>query len=127
MVYVLTGDIHWCMAITKITVNHCTCDRCGYKWITSNEPVTCASKTCRTPYWNRALRIDRITEPVVPLAEKKSVAASPIVERKTELDSLRAIMEAVQIKPKAEPHPALPVYPVEDQPAHDDSNYLQYD
>jgi hypothetical protein len=57
----------------------------------------------------------------------KNVPEVVSTDKKTELDGLRAIMEAVQIKPKAEPHPALPVYPVEDQPAYEDSKYLQYD
>lgn len=100
-------------------INYCL--RCEHQWPSKLERVlTCAK--CRSPYWD----VPKGQRDIEPVAEKKSVEAPPIVEKKTELDSLRSIMEAVQVKRKV-PHPDLPVYPVEDQPAYDDSKYLQYD
>jgi len=59
----------------------------------------------------------------VPLAEKKSVEAPPIEDKKTELDDLRAIMESVKIKPKSDYHTksVLPTYPQADQPDYYDA------
>mgnify|MGYP001602609783 CR=1 FL=1 len=40
------------MAIKKITVTECRCERCGHVWTARVErPATCAQ--CRSPYWDR--------------------------------------------------------------------------
>ena len=109
-------------------INHCL--RCDHQWPSKLERAFTCSK-CRSPYWDVPRQTDAIDDgsyaPSGAFSEKNSPEASPVIDKKTELDGLRAIMEAVQIKPKAEPHPALPVYPVEDQPAFNEGKYLQYD
>lgn len=39
------------MAIKPVTVNQCTCERCGYVWISEIIPVRCAK--CRDPAWSQ--------------------------------------------------------------------------
>ena len=38
-----------------IKVTKCICERCGYMWNPKdkeNLPTVCASKKCKSPYWN---------------------------------------------------------------------------
>lgn len=30
-----------------------TCNRCGYAWVMTKTPGTCANQKCRSPYWNK--------------------------------------------------------------------------
>ena len=42
-----------------IKVTNCVCCRCGYIWVPKNKdnlPSTCASRKCKSPYWNKPRR-----------------------------------------------------------------------
>jgi hypothetical protein len=45
------------MAIITRTVTVFRCERCGYEWqprvAGAPPPTVCASKRCKSPYWNR--------------------------------------------------------------------------
>lgn len=42
---------------SSIKLNVYTCTRCGYQWVQSpratDRPKNCASKKCKSPYWDR--------------------------------------------------------------------------
>jgi predicted Zn-ribbon and HTH transcriptional regulator len=40
------------MAVKKVTRLECTCEKCGYHWISRlDNPAQCPK--CKTAYWNR--------------------------------------------------------------------------
>jgi len=40
------------MAVEKITVLKCKCERCGHEWITRTEEMPKVCPKCKSPYWN---------------------------------------------------------------------------
>jgi hypothetical protein len=111
------------MTTRIIEAFECICDKCDYKWSSINLPATCANKTCRTPRWNREVSVDSLPGRHLVLPEKNTAEASPVVDKKTELDSLQGLVEAVAVKPKSDYNTksVLPAYPVADQPDYYDS------
>jgi hypothetical protein len=37
----------------KLELLLCRCSRCGYEWVTTKAPLTCANQHCRSAYWQR--------------------------------------------------------------------------
>jgi len=40
------------MAIEKITILRCTCERCEHEWITRSKETPKVCPKCKSPYWN---------------------------------------------------------------------------
>jgi hypothetical protein len=53
-----------------------TCLRCGYSWYprSPDPPRVCASKTCKSPYWDRPRKNRTATDKQVAGAVKKAFA-----------------------------------------------------
>lgn len=104
-----------------IDAYECICDKCEYKWSAINLPATCANKTCRSPRWNKPVRVYD-----VPLAEKNTAEASPVVVEPKEsvLSELQSIMTAVQEKPKSDYY-SKPIVPAYQKPDDQPESYLE--
>lgn len=101
------------------------CFKCNHQWYERSDipPRRCPNHSCRTVSWGKPLDVK-------PVAQKKPAEASPIVDKKTELDGLRAIMDAVKEKPKSDYHTKsiLPQYPPVDQADYyDTEKSVNYD
>jgi len=49
------------MAIEKIMMYKCRCERCGHEWITRDDKIPTVCPKCKNPYWNKPLQERGIT------------------------------------------------------------------
>jgi len=58
------------MGKVRIEVDKFICERCKHEWIgrISGDPIVCPQ--CKTPYWNRKTRVERMTEKIDEIDEK---------------------------------------------------------